>query len=160
MAFYGNGKRISGIRDFPAYTWAEYQALPVAQRPKVWKCTDRDYTEIPPETGSVTPESGITFSRNRIKKVGKIVNLELYSESNSNTITCSSWGSVKVATIPSDFKPSNEIVFPLLIAKLDGTWIHINVGIGSSGNVVLRDNMVGSGFTPRSININISYVLN
>lgn len=47
MASYLNGKRISGIRDFPAYTWAEYQALPVAQRPKVWKCTDRDYTEIP-----------------------------------------------------------------------------------------------------------------
>lgn len=47
MALYENGKRISGIRDFPAYTWAEYHALPVAQRPKVWKCTDRDYTEIP-----------------------------------------------------------------------------------------------------------------
>lgn len=47
MALYGNGKRISGIRDFPAYTWDEYHALPVAQRPKVWKCTDRDYTEIP-----------------------------------------------------------------------------------------------------------------
>ena len=47
MALYENGKRISGIRDFPAYTWAEYHALPAAQRPKVWKCTDRDYTEIP-----------------------------------------------------------------------------------------------------------------
>lgn len=47
MASYLNGKRISGIRDFPAYTWAEYHALPAAQRPKVWKCTDRDYTEIP-----------------------------------------------------------------------------------------------------------------
>ena len=47
MALYENGKRISGIRDFPAYTWAEYHALPVAKRPKVWKCTDRDYTEIP-----------------------------------------------------------------------------------------------------------------
>lgn len=54
MASYLNGKRISGIRDFPAYTWDEYHALPVAQRPKVWKCTDRDYTEIP-----VTP---VTFT--------------------------------------------------------------------------------------------------
>ena len=47
MALYENGKRISGIRDFPAYTWAAYHALPVAKRPKVWKCTDRDYTGIP-----------------------------------------------------------------------------------------------------------------
>lgn len=47
MALYENGKRISGIRDFPAYTWAEYHALPADKRPKVWKCTDRDYTEIP-----------------------------------------------------------------------------------------------------------------
>lgn len=55
MALYENGKRISGIRDFPAYTWDEYHALPVAQRPKVWKCTDRDYTEIPDlPTGSLT----------------------------------------------------------------------------------------------------------
>ena len=54
MALYENGKRISGIRDFPAYTWAEYQALPVAQRPKVWKCTDRDYTEIPIDFKSQT----------------------------------------------------------------------------------------------------------
>lgn len=46
MALYENGKRISGIRDFPAYTWAEYHALPAAQRPKVWKCTDRDYTDV------------------------------------------------------------------------------------------------------------------
>lgn len=46
MASYLNGKRISGIRDFPAYTWAEYHALPVAKRPKVWKCTDRDYTDV------------------------------------------------------------------------------------------------------------------
>ncbi len=46
MALYENGKRISGIRDFPAYTWAEYHALPVAKRPKVWKCTDRDYTDV------------------------------------------------------------------------------------------------------------------
>ncbi len=43
MALYENGKRISGIRDFPAYTWDEYHALPAAQRPKVWKCKDRDY---------------------------------------------------------------------------------------------------------------------
>lgn len=46
MALYENGKRISGIRDFPAYTWAEYHALPAAQRPKVWKCTDRNYTDV------------------------------------------------------------------------------------------------------------------
>ena len=46
MALYENGKRISGIRDFPAYTWAEYHARPAAQRPKVWKCTDRDYTDV------------------------------------------------------------------------------------------------------------------
>lgn len=46
MALYENGKRISGIRDFPAYTWDEYHALPVAKRPKVWKCTDRDYVAI------------------------------------------------------------------------------------------------------------------
>ena len=54
MALYNNGKRISGIRDFPAYTWAEYHALPVAQRPKVWKCTDRDYTEIPLNYETIT----------------------------------------------------------------------------------------------------------
>lgn len=46
MALYENGKRISGIRDFPAYTWAAYHALPVAKRPKVWKCTDRDYSAV------------------------------------------------------------------------------------------------------------------
>ena len=56
MALYGNGKRISGIRDFPAYTWAEYHALPVAKRPRVWNCTDMDYTEIPRESVSVTAD--------------------------------------------------------------------------------------------------------
>jgi len=49
MALYRNKVLVSGIRDYPAMTWAEYQALPVAQRPKKWICTDRDYTEIPPE---------------------------------------------------------------------------------------------------------------
>lgn len=63
MALYENGKRISGIRDFPAYTWAEYHALPVAQRPKVWKCTDRDYTEIPPEKVSVTADGVKTYAQ-------------------------------------------------------------------------------------------------
>ena len=58
MALYENGKRISGIRDFPAYTWAEYHALPVAKRPKVWKCTDRDYTEIPPTYEQFTVTGG------------------------------------------------------------------------------------------------------
>ena len=58
MALYNNGKRISGIRDFPAYTWAEYQALPVAQRPKVWKCTDRDYTEIQATTDLLGTATG------------------------------------------------------------------------------------------------------
>lgn len=46
MALYENGKRISGIRDFPAYTWDEYHALPVAKRPRIWNCTDRDYTDV------------------------------------------------------------------------------------------------------------------
>lgn len=63
MALYENGKRISGIRDFPAYTWAEYQALPVAKRPKVWKCTDRDYTEIPRESVSVTADGSKTYAQ-------------------------------------------------------------------------------------------------
>ena len=57
MALYENGKRISGIRDFPAYTWDEYHALPVAKRPKVWKCTDRDYTQIPPEEILTSPQT-------------------------------------------------------------------------------------------------------
>lgn len=62
MASYLNGKRISGIRDFPAYTWDEYHALPVAQRPKVWKCTDRDYTGIPDIFYKDIPIAGVQIS--------------------------------------------------------------------------------------------------
>jgi len=50
MALYRNKVLVSGIRDYPAMTWADYQALPVAQRPKKWICTDRDYTAIPGDT--------------------------------------------------------------------------------------------------------------
>ena len=47
MALYYNEILVSGNHNIPAYTWDAYHALPVAKRPKVWKCTDRDYTEIP-----------------------------------------------------------------------------------------------------------------
>ena len=78
MALYNNGKRISGIRDFPAYTWAEYHALPVAQRPKVWKCTDRDYTEIPDIFYKDIPIAGLQLS-NYYKNVSTGVNPNEYT---------------------------------------------------------------------------------
>jgi len=63
MALYRNKVLVSGIRDYPAMTWAKYQALPVAQRPKKWICTDRDYTEIPRESVSVTADGSKTYAQ-------------------------------------------------------------------------------------------------
>lgn len=88
MALYENGKRISGIRDFPAYTWAEYQALPAAQRPKVWKCTDRDYTEIPfAEVGSATGTTEIALPDGWQEIVADVEPNNQRSDSFSFTVT-------------------------------------------------------------------------
>jgi hypothetical protein len=59
-------------------TWAEYQALPVAQRPKKWICTDRDYTAIPRESVSVTADG--------VKSYGTLLN-ELFALVDGNKVT-------------------------------------------------------------------------
>ena len=115
MALYENGKRISGIRDFPAYTWDEYHALPVAQRPKVWKCTDRDYTEIPPHQVSTGDANIIAW------KSGCVASIHFV-----NTVTAGA--GVAFATFPDELKPNH-------IAEFKDTYSGKRIQINTSGAV-------------------------
>ena len=47
MALYENGILISGANMLPQMTLAEYQALPVSERPTYWERTDLNYSNIP-----------------------------------------------------------------------------------------------------------------
>lgn len=47
MALYQNGILISGANKLPQMTYAAWQALPVAERPSEWICTDRSYSDLP-----------------------------------------------------------------------------------------------------------------
>ena len=47
MALYQNGILISGANTLPQMTLAEYQALPVSERPTYWERTDLNYSNIP-----------------------------------------------------------------------------------------------------------------
>lgn len=61
MAFYENGILISGANTLPQMTLAEYQALPVSERPIYWERTDLNYSNIP--ASNVTydnTQSGLT----------------------------------------------------------------------------------------------------
>ena len=56
MALYQNGILISGANTLPQMTLAEYQALPVSERPTYWERTDLNYGNIP--ASDVTYGSG------------------------------------------------------------------------------------------------------
>ena len=56
MALYQNGTLISGANTLPQMTLAEYQALPVSERPTYWERTDLNYNNIP--ASDVTYGSG------------------------------------------------------------------------------------------------------
>lgn len=58
MALYENGILISGANTLPQMTLAEYQALPVSERPTYWERTDKDYAEYV----SVTADGVKTWS--------------------------------------------------------------------------------------------------
>ena len=47
MALYENGILVSGANKLPQMTLAEYQALPVSERPTYWERTDLNYNNIP-----------------------------------------------------------------------------------------------------------------
>lgn len=47
MALYENGILVSGANTLPQMTLAEYQALPVSERPTYWERTDLNYSNIP-----------------------------------------------------------------------------------------------------------------
>ena len=46
MALYQNGILISGANTLPQMTLAEYQALPVSERPTYWERTDLNYNNM------------------------------------------------------------------------------------------------------------------
>lgn len=56
MSLYQNGILISGANQLPQMTLAEWQALPSAERPTYWICTDREYSDLP--ASDVTYGSG------------------------------------------------------------------------------------------------------
>lgn len=63
MALYNNGILISGVQDFPGMDWDVWNNLPVAQRPQEWVCTDRNYTQIPPNYEQFAVTGGnLTFA--------------------------------------------------------------------------------------------------
>lgn len=61
MALYQNGILISGANTLPQMTLAEYQALPVSERPTYWERTDLNYNNIP--ASNVTYGSGSVEDR-------------------------------------------------------------------------------------------------
>lgn len=107
MALYENGKRISGIRDFPAYTWAEYHALPAAKRPKVWKCTDRDYTEISALNidSLIDISSSYNITPYKFQKYGKLVVLSFQAIANTSF---ASQSLNQIATVDASIRPSTN----------------------------------------------------
>jgi len=62
MALYQNGILISGANTLPQMTLAEYQALPVSERPTYWERTDLNYTEIPDVFYKDIPIAGVQIS--------------------------------------------------------------------------------------------------
>lgn len=61
MALYENGILISGANTLPQMTLAEYQALPVSERPTYWERTDLNYNNIPASNVSYdNTQSGLT----------------------------------------------------------------------------------------------------
>ena len=61
MALYQNGTLISGANTLPQMTLAEYQALPVSERPTYWERTDLNYGNIPASDVSYdNTQSGLT----------------------------------------------------------------------------------------------------
>ena len=95
MALYENGILISGANTLPQMTLAEYQALPVSDRPTYWERTDLNYGNIPASdvtygSGSVEDAlDGITAHT-----LGSAVDLAGYSS--SNKYVCPSDGYVTV----------------------------------------------------------------
>ena len=47
MSLYQNGILISGANQLHQMTLAEWQALPSAERPTYWICTDKEYSDLP-----------------------------------------------------------------------------------------------------------------
>ena len=70
MALYQNGTLISGANTLPQMTLAEYQALPVSERPTYWERTDLNYSNIP--ASDVTYGSGSVEDALDMKQVSKI----------------------------------------------------------------------------------------
>lgn len=72
MALYQDGILISGANKLPQLTMADYEAMPVSQRPTYWERLDADYDDILAEkTDIATVESGTTASR--AYSVGELV---------------------------------------------------------------------------------------
>lgn len=109
MALYENGKRISGVRDFPGMSWDDWNDLPAAQRPLNWKCTDRDYTEIPfGAKNTITPSSYTSWSAYGncyYRKRGTTV------EINISLSGATGASGTQIATLPAGFRPPHSVGF-------------------------------------------------
>lgn len=62
MALYENGILVSGANKLPQMTLAEYQALPVSERPTYWERTDLNYTDILDIFYKDVPIAGVQIS--------------------------------------------------------------------------------------------------
>ena len=126
MALYRNKVLVSGIRDYPAMTWAEYQALPVAKRPKKWICTDRDYTEIPGDILADLTGLNVADNTNYVIPALTHIALSAYKRIDIFLLTSDNASLYWSFTIPLDSKP---VVFTQMVGGglVNGTWYYLGL---------------------------------
>lgn len=94
MALYQNGILISGANTLPKMTLAEYQALPVSERPTYWERTDLNYSSLP---ASDVTYDGTTSGLSATDAQGAID--ELASKTTPTNVSCVANANVTVEAL-------------------------------------------------------------
>ena len=141
MALYQNGILISGANTLPQMTLAEYQALPVSERPTYWERTDLNYNNIPASdvtygSGSVEDaldnlayESETLQNGVNIKRLGKLRVLYI-----AGTFTVNG-GDIAISALPSKDRPPQNILGEVGSAKLNTKYYPFSINLKTDGTV-------------------------
>ena len=114
--------------------------------------------EITVIESQMAPVSGMNYVTRAVRKIGRLVQLNVVIDSTENTLQCQGWGSITIGMLPSEYRPSTMVNFPLLIATKTGAWINVMIRIGAGGHVAVADNIVGNTFIPRTIFLNVFWI--
>lgn len=94
MALYQDGILISGANQLPQMTLAEWQALPSAERPTYWICTDKDYEDMSVVFTEASTRANINSGETLPTLFGKIK--KFFSDLKNHAFTALDTGSIDI----------------------------------------------------------------